>query len=100
VNSNLLVLSLVVFCCFLFVRRALEAKSALYDRLSRGEGLKELEEEEETGMGEGQHKYMVDFTRKIVDVKGVGLIWDGRGIKGTFFSRYRNTVNLVMLNVL
>lgn len=57
-------------CCQVtfFIRRALEAKAALYDRLSRGEGLKELEEEEEGGDEEGSHRYMVDFTKKVYEV--------------------------------
>ncbi len=55
-------------------RRSLEAKAALYDRLSKGEGLRELvEEEEEAGMGEGQHRYMVDFTKKAVEVNVVSV---------------------------
>ena len=48
-------------------RRALEAKAALYERLSRGDGLREAEEEdggEEEGEG-GDSRYMVDFTRKV-----------------------------------
>ena len=43
-------------------RRALEAKVALYDRLSKGEGLKEALERE-AGEEEDNH-YMVDFTKK------------------------------------
>ncbi len=51
--------------CFLArIRQALEAKAALYERLSRGEGLRELEEEEEEA---DEEKYMVDFTRKIAE---------------------------------
>ncbi len=45
-------------------RRALEAKAVLYEKLSRGEGLRELEEEEEEGE---EGRYMVDFTRKIAE---------------------------------
>lgn len=43
-------------------RRALEAKAAIYDRLSRGSGLREEEEDEGE---EGDPRYMVDFTKKI-----------------------------------
>ena len=43
-------------------RRALEAKAAIYARLSGGDGVREEEEDE----GEGEEpRYMVDFTRKI-----------------------------------
>ena len=42
-------------------RCALEAKAAIYARLSGGDGVREEEEEEE---GE-EPRYMVDFTRKI-----------------------------------
>ena len=52
------------FCC----RKALEAKAALYDRLSRGEGLREMEAEDE-GSGEGNPLYMVDFTKKLYQVQ-------------------------------
>ena len=42
-------------------RRALEAKAAIYARLSGGDGVREEEDE-----GEGEEpRYMVDFTRKI-----------------------------------
>jgi len=44
---------------FIMYRQALEAKAALYDRLSKGQGLDEVDDEEETS------RYMVDFTRKI-----------------------------------
>lgn len=44
-------------------RRALEAKAALYDRLCRGEGVKGDSDSGEEG--EGEQRYMVDFTRKI-----------------------------------
>lgn len=50
-----------------FFRRALEAKAALYEKLSRGEGLRELEGAEE-GEGEEGHTYMVDFTKKVYEV--------------------------------
>ena len=43
-------------------RRALEAKAAIYARLSGGDGVREEEEEEEEGE---EPRYMVDFTRKI-----------------------------------
>ena len=46
------------------LRRALEAKAALYERLSRGEGLSADSDGEE---GEGEGRYMVDFTRKIAE---------------------------------
>ena len=46
------------------LRRALEAKAALYERLSRGEGLSADSDGEE---GEGEERYMVDFTRKIAE---------------------------------
>lgn len=46
-------------------RKALEAKAALYDRLCEGEGVRGggsgSEGEDEEG------RYMVDFTRKIVE---------------------------------
>ena len=45
-------------------RRALEAKAAIYARLSGGDGVREGEEEEEEEEGE-EPRYMVDFTRKI-----------------------------------
>ena len=52
---------------FFFPRQALEAKAALYDRLCRGEGLREEEEDSEEEEEEGGKKgYLVDFTRKIV----------------------------------
>ena len=48
-------------------RQALEAKAALYDRLCRGEGLREEEEDSEGEEEEGGKRgYLVDFTRKIV----------------------------------
>lgn len=51
------------------LRRSLEAKAALYERLSRGEGLKELNREEEEREGEGEAPvYMVDFTKKVYEV--------------------------------
>lgn len=51
------------------LRRSLEAKAALYERLSRGEGLKELNQEEEEREGEGEAPiYMVDFTKKVHEV--------------------------------
>ena len=46
-------------------RRALEAKAALYDRLCRGEGVRGDSDSGEEGEGEGEQRYMVDFTRKI-----------------------------------
>ena len=46
------------------LRRALEAKAALYERLSRGEGLSADSDGEE---GEGEGRYMVDFTKKIAE---------------------------------
>ena len=46
------------------LRRALEAKAALYERLSKGEGLSADSDGEE---GEGEGRYMVDFTRKIAE---------------------------------
>ena len=64
-------------------RKALEAKAALYEKLSRGQGLRELEREEEEGGGgeEGGHTYMVDFTKKVYEVSkgGCALIrmWGG-----------------------
>ena len=54
----------IYVCC----RRALEAKAAIYDRLSRGGGLKDEEDEGEEDEGdgdEGDPRYMVDFTKKI-----------------------------------
>ena len=46
-------------------RRALEAKAAIYARLSGGSG-GGVREEEDEGEGEGEEpRYMVDFTRKI-----------------------------------
>ena len=47
-------------------RRALEAKAALYDRLCGGEGVRGggSDDSEEEG---GEGRYMVDFTRKIVE---------------------------------
>ena len=63
---NLLVISLnspsLTFA--LPFRQALEAKAALYERLCRGEGLREVEEE---GEEEGEGRYMVDFTRKVAN---------------------------------
>ena len=54
------------FCHF---RRSLEAKAALYEQLSRGEGLKELSQEEEEREGGGDAPvYMVDFTKKVYEV--------------------------------
>ena len=50
-------------------RQALEAKAALYERLCRGEGLREAEEE--GGEEEGEGRYMVDFTRKVANEVGV-----------------------------
>lgn len=56
-------LQLAICMCYA-CRKALEAKAALYDRLCGGEGLRgrgsDSEEEEE-------ERYMVDFTRKIVE---------------------------------
>ena len=50
-----------VHCTCIIHRRALEAKAAIYTRLSGGDGVREEEDE-----GEGEEpKYMVDFTRKI-----------------------------------
>ena len=52
---------------FFLSRQALEAKAALYDRLCRGEGLREEEEDSEGEEEEGGKRgYLVDFTRKIV----------------------------------
>ena len=47
-------------------RKALEAKAALYDRLCGGEGVRGggSDDSEEEG---GEGRYMVDFTRKIVE---------------------------------
>ena len=53
-------------CVFFFPRQALEAKAALYDRLCRGEGLREEEEDSEEEEEGGKKGYLVDFTRKIV----------------------------------
>ena len=63
-----------VFDCDCSCRRALEAKAALYERLSKGEGLKQLGEDEEAELGEGQHRYMVDFTKKIVEVMIIAMM--------------------------
>ena len=47
-------------------RKALEAKAALYDRLCEGEGLRGRGSDSE-GEEEEEGRYMVDFTRKIVE---------------------------------
>ena len=55
-------------CILLHCRRALEAKAAIYERLSRGGGLKDEEDEREEEEGDGEEgdpHYMVGFTRKI-----------------------------------
>lgn len=44
-------------------RKALEAKAALYDRLCGGEGVTQSDSEGE----EEEGRYMVDFTRKIIE---------------------------------
>ncbi len=54
-------------------RRSLEAKAALYERLRRGEGLKELDKADEEGGASGEGPtYMVDFTKKVYEV-GTGV---------------------------
>ena len=64
---------------FYATRRALEAKAALYDKLSRGEGLKELNRMEDDGemTGEEGPVYMVDFTKKVYNVS---KYWCVKGI--------------------
>ena len=64
VQSSGTCIIIYMFIC----RRALEAKAAIYERLSRGDGLREEEEGEGEGGGEGEEggsRYMVDFTKKI-----------------------------------
>ena len=48
---------------FFFGRAALEAKAALYEKLSRGEDLPSSDDDEGEGMENGP-RYMVDFHRK------------------------------------
>ena len=51
-------------------RRSLEAKAALYERLQRGEGLKDLDRADEEGGATGDGPtYMVDFTKKVYEVR-------------------------------
>ena len=54
-----------MFVFIMHFRKSLEAKAALYDKLCGGEGVRmggsDSEGEEEEG------RYMVDFTRKIVE---------------------------------
>ena len=63
-------------------RRALEAKVAVYERLSKGQGL----QEEETLEGDGEEedgRYLVDFTRKAYEeVRRVGREGKRVGRKG------------------
>ena len=47
-------------------RAALEAKAKLYDKLSKGEGLLNSDNEDDED-GEDGPKYMVDFQRKIYE---------------------------------
>ena len=55
-------------------RRALEAKAAIYARLSGGDGVREEEDE-----GEGEEpRYMVDFTRKIWEEVNVYTCWSSK----------------------
>ncbi len=43
-------------------RKALETKAAIYDKLSKGQGLQEVE-----GQDGEESRYMVDFTRKVYE---------------------------------
>ncbi len=44
------------------LRQALEAKALIYEKLSKGQGLEEVE-----GQDGEESRYMVDFTRKVYD---------------------------------
>jgi hypothetical protein len=72
---------------FVPYRRALEAKAAIYARLSGGGGVREEEEDE----GEGEEpRYMVDFTKKI---------WEEVNCKMHFWRCTANSLALVILNL-